>query len=257
MCILAIQYRLVPEAPILVAMNRDERYERRSITPAIQSGKPRILCGIDQQASGTWLGVNQHGLLVAACNRPKMQGPLAPRSRGLLCRELLRCGSAREAVDKAMEELNGENYDGVNYVMADAESGWVVHGGDEIEAVQLEDGLSIVSNGDVNDMRDERGKLARRLLTLQTLDSPVKFLAVASKVFARSPALPGRPSMIERGNEKGTVSSTLIALGKKPRDAIYQYADGSPDQSKYEDFSPLLRDILSRGLRESRSKAKA
>lgn len=257
MCILAIQYRLVPEAPILVAMNRDERYERRSITPAIQSGKPRILCGIDQQASGTWLGVNQHGLLVAACNRPKMQSPLAPRSRGLLCRELLRCGSAREAVDKAMEELNGENYDGVNYVMADAESGWVVHGGDEIEAVQLEDGLSIVSNGDVNDMRDERGKLARRLLTLQTLDSPVKFLAVASKVFARSPALPGRPSMIERGNEKGTVSSTLIALGKKPRDAIYQYADGSPDQSKYEDFSPLLRDILSRGLRESRSKAKA
>ena len=53
------------------------------------------------------------------------------------------------------------------------------------------------------------------------------------------------------------MSSTLIALGKKPRDAIYQFAAGAPDQARYEDFSPLLRDILSRGLRESRSKAKA
>jgi hypothetical protein len=63
--------------------------------------------------------------------------------------------------------------------------------------------------------------------------------------------------MVLRGSEYGTVSSTLLALGKKPRDAIYQYAEGAPDQSKYEDFSPLLRDILSRGLRESRSKADA
>ena len=66
-----------------------------------------------------------------------------------------------------------------------------------------------------------------------------------------------RPGMVVRDRARGTVSSTLIALGLKPRDAIFQYAHGSPDQTKYEDFSPLLRDILSRGLREARSKAKA
>jgi len=44
----------------------------------------------------------------------------------------------------------------------------------------------------------------------------------------------------------------LLALGTKPRDAIYQFATGAPDQVKYEDYSPLLRDILSRGLREAR-----
>jgi hypothetical protein len=99
--------------------------------------------------------------------------------------------------------------------------------------------------------------MARRLLTLQTLDSPVKFLAVASKVFARAPVGPGRPSMVVRNRDYGTVSSTLIALGVKPRDAIYQFSNGAPDQAKYEDFSPMLRDILSRGLREARTKAKA
>ena len=85
-------------------------------------------------------------------------------------------------------------------------------------------------------------------------DSSVKFLAVASKAFARPAAAPERPGMITRGKERGTVSSTLIALGKKPRDAIFQYANGSPDVAKYEDYSPLLRDILSRGLREARTK---
>ena len=81
MCILAIQYRLVPDAPILVAMNREERYDRPTSVPSIQSGKPRVLCGLDQQASGTWLGVNQHGMLVAACNRGKVATVINPRSR--------------------------------------------------------------------------------------------------------------------------------------------------------------------------------
>jgi hypothetical protein len=256
MCILAIQYQLVNDSPILIAANREEFYDRASHSPSIQSGKPRVLCGIDQQAGGTWLGVNQNGMFVSASNRSKSRPPIAARSRGVLCRELLRCTSSRHALDLAQDELTSGKYDGVNYIIADQESAWVVHGGDDVNAVELDQGLSIIANGDVNDQRDERVKLAFRLLTLQTLDSPVKFLAVASKVFARTPSLPGRPTMIVRNRDRGTVSSTLIALGKKPRDAIYQFANGSPDQAKYEDYSPMLRDILSRGLREARARAK-
>ncbi len=254
MCLLAIQYKLIPEAPVLVAANREEYYDRASSVPSIQSGKPRILCGLDEQAGGTWLGVNQHGLFVGVSNRRRLNPPMAPRSRGVLCREMLKCDSARGAVDTALEELSTNLYDGVNFICADAESGWAIHGTDDPEVVQLEEGLNIISNRDLNDPNDERVAMAHRLLTLQTLDSPVKFLAVASKVFARPPAGPGRPSMVIRGKDRGTVSSTLIALGKKPRDAIYQFAPDSPDKSKYEDFSPLLRDILSRGLREARTR---
>ncbi len=256
MCILAIQYQLVNDSPILIAANREEFYDRVSHAPSIQSGKPRILCGLDQQAGGTWLGVNQNGMFVAAANRPRSRQPIATRSRGVLCRELLRCSTSRQALEQAQEELSTGKYDGVNFLIADQESAWAVHGGDDVNAVELDQGLSIIGSGDVNDPRDERVQLAYRLLTLQTLDSPVKFLAVASKVFARTPSLPGRPTMIIRGKDWGTVSSTLISLGKKPRDAIYQFANGAPDQAKYEDFSPMLRDILSRGLREARARAK-
>lgn len=257
MCLLAIQYKSVPEAPILVAANREEFYDRPTLVPSIQSGKPRALCGIDQQAGGTWLGVNQHGMFVGACNRRVMNRPMVPRSRGLLCRELLRASTARGAVDQAMEALNADQYDGVNFVVADAESGWVIHGGPDVNAQPLEEGLNLIGNMDLNDPNDDRVKLAHRLLTLQSLDSAVKFLAVASKVFARPSAAPGRPGMVVQGNEWGTVSSTLLSLGLKPRDAIFQYADGAPNNAKFEDYSPLLRDILSRGLREARTKAEA
>ncbi len=256
MCLLAIQYQLVPDAPILVAANREEFYERPSQPPSIQSGKPRVLCGIDAQAGGTWLGVNQHGLVIGVCNRRKMSSNYPSRSRGVLCRELLKSNSAVHARDVAMEELSSGRYDGANFVCVDAESGWVVHGGNEIDTVEMHEGLNIISNRDLNDPRDERVEMARRLLTLHTLDSPVKFLAVASKVFARPPSPPGRPSIVIREKDRGTVSSTLISLGKKPRDAIYQFSGSAPDRSRYEDYSPLLRDILSRGLREANTKAK-
>ncbi|MFP6648983.1 MAG: NRDE family protein, partial [Pirellulaceae bacterium] len=48
MCLLAIQYRLDEQTPILVAANREEFYDRPSGPPSIQSGKPRVLSGVDQ-----------------------------------------------------------------------------------------------------------------------------------------------------------------------------------------------------------------
>lgn len=257
MCLLAVLYRLVPESPILVAANREEYYDRPSQSPSIQSGKPRVLCGMDQRAGGTWLGVNQHGMFVGLSSRRGTSDPIGARARGLLAREVLRSSSARKGVDKAMEELMTDRYEALNLIVCDAESGWVIHSDEEQEVVPLEDGLNIIGNQNLNDPNDERVRLAHRLLTLQMLDSPVKFLAVASKVFARSPTPQGRPSMIVRGRDYGTVSSTLLALSPKPRDAIFQFSAGAPDEAKYEDYSPMLRDILSRGLREARSKVKA
>ena len=255
MSLLAIVYHLVPEAPILVAYNRDETSDFTFSTPSIQSGKPRVLASLDQKTGGTYLGMNQNGLFVGIVKRRKTGISSNLKSKGLLGRELLRKGSAREAVDFAMEELDSGNYDGANFVIADPESGWVIEAGNETDVTELSAGLSIVGDKGLNNPADERGKMASRLLTLQTLDSPVKFLAVASKVLARAPSAPGRPSMVIKGAKENTMNSTLISLGSKPRDAIYQFSNGSPDQVKFEDYSPLLRDILSRGLRESRAKA--
>jgi len=245
MCILAIQYQTVENAPILVAHNREELFDRPTQPPRIQSGKPRVVCGIDRKAGGTWLGVNQHGLFVVVANRPKISAPSEPRSRGLLCRELLSMRHARDAAEHAAREMATGCYAGANFVCADTDFGAVVHGGNQIELIELEPGLHLLANGDLNDPHDQRQQFVRRQLTLQKLDSAVTFLAVASRAFARKPDASGRRGVIISGNEYGTVSSTLLALATKNQNAVYQYAPGPPCDCAYDDCSALLRQVLS------------
>jgi hypothetical protein len=245
MCTLAILYRAARGTPILVAANRDERFDRPTQYPKIQSGSPRVVCGIDRRAGGTWLGVNQFGLFCAVANRKKANLPIEPRSRGVLCRELLGLRSAKEAAAHAAKELAKGEYAGANYVCADARYAAVVHGGDKVEIVELDPGLHVVSAGDVDDPRDERQQFVRRMLTLQTLDSSVAFLAVASRVFSRKPDNEGRRGVVTLGNEFGTVSSTLLSLPRKIQHASYQYTPGPPCDYPYDDLSALLRQVLS------------
>ncbi|MCG8583992.1 MAG: NRDE family protein [Pirellulales bacterium] len=250
MCLLAIQFDPAEDSPILVMATREEFYDRPSTPPAIHSGRPRVLCPTDDRAGGTWIGVNQKGVFVAVTNRKRRNPPAAPISRGLLCRQLLECWSAEDALSLAEKELRTGNYDGANFVIADLDQAGVIYGDEMVDRIPLEAGLHFITDGNLNNPRDERQGLARRLLTLQQLDTAVAFLAVASNVCARRSIGPNRPEIVMRGKDRGTVSATLIAVGKKPRDAVFQYAPGPPDETSFEDYSPLMRDILSRGLRE-------
>lgn len=245
MCVLALQYKTARDAPILVAENREEFYDRPSQAPRIQSGRPRVICGIDRKAGGTWLGVNQFGLFAAVANCSKLAVPPEPRSRGLLCRELLNFETAVKAVDYCVRELNSGRYAGANFICADAKNALVVHGGDVVEAVELSPGLHLLSNNKVDDYSDERQEFVRRLLTLQRLDSAVAFLAVASRTFSRKPDSQGRRGAVIYGTEYGTVSSALLSLPKKTHNAVFHYASGPPSDHGYDDLSALLRQVLS------------
>jgi hypothetical protein len=229
----------------LVAANREERFDRPTQYPKIQSGSPRVVCGLDRHAGGTWLGVNQYGLFCAVTNRRKLRAPLDPRSRGLLCRELLDYRSARDAAAHAAKELATGAYAGANYICADARYAAVVHGAAKVEVVELPPGLHVISNGDVNAKGDERDDFVRRMLELHTLDSAVTFLAVASRVFSRKPEGESRRGVVLTGNDFGTVSSTLLSLPRKIQQAVYQYAPGPPCDCAYDDLSALLRQVLS------------
>ena len=245
MGILAIQYHSANDSPLLVACNREEVISRPSQPPRIQSGRPRVVCGIDRKAGGTWAGVNQHGLFVAVVNRPKRAIPFDPRSRGLLCRELLASKNAEEALDKAFQELSSGCYAGGNFLCVDRASGGVVYGGDEIEIEHLYPGLHMLSANRLDDIRDPRQEFVRRLLTLQRLDSAVSFLAVASRTFSRKPDETGKRGIIISEPDFGTVSSMLLSLTERTQRSIMQFAAGPPNEKPFEDVSALLRQVLS------------
>ena len=245
MCILAIQYKTVPGAPILVAQNREEFFDRQSQPPKIQSGKPRVVCGLDRRAGGTWLGINQFGLFVVVLNRSKRVVVREPRSRGVLCRELLNMRTAEQATQHAARELASGRYAGANYICADAQSAAVVYGGGRVEVFELTPGLYLMTNGDLNDTRDQRQEYVRRQLTLQKLDSAVTFLAVASRAFSRKLDASGRRGVVISKSDYGTVSSSLLSLTEKIQNSVYQYSPGPPCDHPYDDCSALLRQVLS------------
>lgn len=252
---MAILYKTAKDTPILMAANREESYDRPTQVPKIQSGSPRAICGIDRKAGGTWFGVNQHGLVVAVTNRRKRNVPRDPRSRGLLCRDLLSQPNARKAAEYAATELETGAYAGANYLCADAEYGAVIYGGGRIEIVELTPGLHLLTDGNLDDPHDQRHEFIRRMLTLHTLDSSVTFLAVASRAFSRKPDVAGRRGVVLTGGDTGTVSSTLLSLPDRIQRAVYQYAPGPPSDHSYDDLSALLRQVLSTGKSKKELKA--
>ncbi len=238
MCLVAVLYRVIDSAPILVAANREERFDRPTLAPRKYRGPPSYVCGQDQQAGGTWLGVNQHGLLVAVTNRNRAGIIAAPRSRGLLCRDLLACESAKDAVAMARKALKAGSYAGANYICLDFDYGAVVHAGHQVEIRDLEPGLHILTNGDLNDPDDRVHTLSRRLIDPDNLKTVERFIEVTAAVCAHK-------GVVIRHPDAGTVSSDQIAVTRKSQEAIYRHAPGPPDRLDYDDCSDLLRAVLS------------
>lgn len=256
MGILALQYQTVPDIPILLALNREEDPERVTLPPRIQSGRPRSVYGVDKKSGGTWAGINQHGLFVAAINTFKRNLPFEPRSRGLLTKELLACQTAEEAIDLAVRELQRNCYSGVNFLCVDRTSGGAIYGRDVVEVDRLTPGLHILSERKMDSRDDGRQEYVRRLMTLQRIDSSVAFLALAGKTFTRRPDVYGRRGIILNEPNLATVSSMLVALATKNQRSVMQYAPDAPDKKGYEDFSALLRQVLSTDRSANAAKAK-
>ncbi len=71
MCLLVFAWQTEPEYPLVVAANRDERLDRPAQALCVlQEERPRILGGRDDLAGGTWLAVNEHGVVAGLTNRP-------------------------------------------------------------------------------------------------------------------------------------------------------------------------------------------
>src|SRR5438105_4983637 len=156
MCLLAVLFRAVEDAPVIVGANREEFYRRRGDPPRLLDSPAPALAGVDPRAGGTWLGVNDRGVVLAITNRPKTQIPAQARSRGLLLRELLACTSAASAAQQASRELERSRYAGCNLLCVDRDHAIVLQAGDWLRVRPLPPGLHVLTAHDVNDASDSR-----------------------------------------------------------------------------------------------------
>ncbi|HEX4245143.1 MAG TPA: NRDE family protein [Acidimicrobiales bacterium] len=124
MCLLVVASRVVEDAPLTVAANRDERYDREATSLTVLSSRgPTILGGRDQLAGGTWLAVNEHGVMAGLTNKPAEAGrDPAKRSRGEIPLVLAAEASAADAVEKLEATLSPSDFNPCWVLVGDRDS---------------------------------------------------------------------------------------------------------------------------------------
>ena len=143
-------FQVVPDAPLIVAANRDERLDRPAVPMTVlREREPRILGGRDELAGGTWLAVNEHGVVAGLTNQPSADGrDPTKRSRGELPLAFAAYPSAAEAVAAVRGELDPAAYNPCWMLVGDRESLFSigVSGGVKFEVEQLAPGLHVLEN---------------------------------------------------------------------------------------------------------------
>src|SRR3954469_6068538 len=124
MCTLIAAVRMWPGTPLVVAANRDEALRRSASPPFLRGRSPKILAPRDDQAGGTWLGLNEAGLFVGVTNRAGADRDPRRRSRGDLVMEALSATSASE-LDARLASLGAGEFNAFHLFYADREGAWL------------------------------------------------------------------------------------------------------------------------------------
>ena len=220
MCSVVILRRPGHDWPVLLGANRDEMSQRPWLPPGRHwPDRPWVVAGLDQQAGGSWLGINDQGLVAGIMNRPQSLGPAAgKRSRGELVLEALDHADAREAA-AALAELDPEAYRPFNLILADNTAAfWVRHAGAGIDAAAIPRGLSMLTAHDLNDAAGSR-RIGHFLPLFRAAAAPDPATGdwrawqaqLGSRGFAAG-AGPHDAMTIPGENGFATLSSALIAL---------------------------------------------
>jgi Transport and Golgi organisation 2 len=274
MCTVVLLRRPRAPWPLLLAANRDELQSRPWRPPGRHwPDRPEVVAGLDVQAGGSWLGVNDDGVVAAVLNRVGSLGPAAgKRSRGELVLEALDHADAAAAA-AALVDLDPDAYRPFNLLIADARDAfWLRHAGGlprfgyrdgsgiwrevdttsmpgasgeartalrspPVECRPLPEGCSMITARDLNDATSAR---VRHYLPLFERAAPPDPGAGDWNAWiellgrrAAPGAEPGDAMTIVTDGDFGTVCSSLIALPAFGA-PVMKFAAGPPDRAPFE-----------------------
>ena len=234
MCTVVILIRPGHAWPVALAANRDERLDRPWGPPgAWWPDRPSVVAGRDRSGGGTWMGVNQTGVLAAVLNRPGSLGP-APgkRSRGELPLIALENDSA-EAAAAVIAALDVDGWRSFNVVVADRTGAWFIRGlgRGRADGRQLSPGLHMVTAHDPDDLDSPR--VARHLPRFRAASPPEAddWRAWRAILADRTGSAAEQINVAPRGGF-GTVCSSLLSLPAQ-RSPIWLFAPGAPDEAPF------------------------
>jgi hypothetical protein len=245
MCTVILLIRPAHAWPLLFAANRDEMIGRAWRSPARHwPDRPYIVGGLDEQAGGTWLAVNDSGLIAGVLNRPGSLGAEAgKKSRG----ELPLLALEAEDLDGAaarIAELDSRAYRSFNMVIAGRNGAvWLRATGAEpngrATVYTVPQGLHMVTAHDLDDLESPRIRRHLPLFRAAPVPDPAAgaWSGWIERLADRSTETPGIESgamTIGGSTGFGTVSSSLIALENTGQPPIWLFAAGQPDKVSFD-----------------------
>lgn len=245
MCTVVVLRRPGHDWPLILGANRDEMRDRPWLPPARHwPDRPEIVAGMDELAGGSWMGLNEQGVVATILNRRGTLGPAAgKRSRGELVLDALDFADAADAA-KALGALASEAYRPFNMVIADdRDAFWLRSTGEgRVKVAPLKAGLSMVTADDLDDPASARIAFNRpRFETAAAPDPDADdWKAWEALLASRDVGPDGKPESrmnVALPSGFGTSSSSLLALPDRSKEserhAIWRFAAGAPDSHPY------------------------
>jgi len=197
-CLLIALFGVVADVPLLVAANRDELYERAAepIT-VLRAQGPRILGGRDLVAGGTWLAVNEHGLVAGLTNQPSPGRDPARRSRGELPLAFAAYPDAVTAVGAVCARLDPADYNPCWLLVGDRHALFSVGvtGRHQPVVEELPQGSYVLENTPLRQQSAKQQRVAR-LVTAARLVAPARSgEALATVLRDHEPAAGPQPGL--------------------------------------------------------------
>jgi uncharacterized protein with NRDE domain len=239
-CTLVFAWQVFADAPLVAAANRDESYERSFHPPTVIETDPQVVAPLDEQAGGTWIGYNEHGVFAAITNRWVDADLAGERSRGLLVRDVLGYETAEDATRYVERQLEAAEYAGFNLVIADAAAALYVEWDGSAGVRNLDPGVHVVANVGADGQYTIpafRQAIAEQQATnadrLRTDLQPEPGEGSATWLDRAATAIADHEyGVCVHEDGFGTTSSSLITIG--PEGGTYRFADGPPCETAYE-----------------------
>ncbi len=241
----------------MVAANRDERLDRPAHAIDVLSEQgPRIIGGRDDLAGGTWLAVNEQGVVAGLTNRPAPGGrDLTKRSRGELPLLLTSQPTAAAAVTEMVRRVVPGQYNPAWLLVGDRRSLTYIELASDLApvAVALEPGVHVLENVALSDpsakadrvrsVIDESRRQGSGVWAVLTsvLADHVLPPGAATATFGddRSPRPEATMAACVHTDDYGTRSAAVVRVPAGQGRPEMLVADGPPCTTTFEDVTAL------------------
>jgi uncharacterized protein with NRDE domain len=262
MCTIVVRHHMDDWCSTIIAANRDEFYDRAASGPMVLRARPLIVGGRDEREGGTWFGLTSRGLFVGLTNQRSFGARnQSLRSRGQLVIDTLETGSLQGMGDY-LRQVDPASYNEFNLIFGDGAQVCVAYGrrsAQQVEIERLGAGVHVLCNDRLGSAEFPKAETVRlRVLSIPTGPWPrmkKELVAVladdslpdASLVPPLAPDAPFGPEIARflqaicvRTPVYGTVSSTIAAVSPGWVEQ-YQFANGPPDETGFDDMLALIR----------------